>query len=127
MANNVLASQRHLWDALIKAAAHNSAIPAKQAVQKPCGYPANKAHSAIPAPHFVIPASLLVIPAKAGIPLPLATSASQRCAKRALHIRDSGLRRNDRKKNRRRFLHGLFRRNGEEKMRTGICFNQSIL
>ena len=44
MANNVLASQRHLWDALIKAAAHNSAIPAKQAVQKPCGHSANKAH-----------------------------------------------------------------------------------
>jgi len=36
-----------------------------------------------------------VIPAKAGIPLSLAPSASQRSAKRALSMRDSGFRRND--------------------------------
>jgi len=97
-------------DALIKTATHNPAIPARQAVQKPrksiAARKTTRWHDTLrhSGPFFS------VIPAKAGIPLSLATSASQRSAKRALHMLDSRL-----------------RGNGEEKMRTGIRFNQSIL
>jgi len=112
MANNVLASQRHLWDTPIKAATRNSAIPAKQAVQKPRGYPANKAHhSAIPAQAGIqhikraLRAPLQEWPMKAG-----AFRPALQCARSALDLR---------------WIPAF---TGMAKRRyTGICFNQSIL
>jgi len=56
-----------------------------------------------------------------------ARACLKRSAKRAHDSLDSRLRGNGGKKRRRRFLHGLFRGNGAEKIRTGICFNRGIL